>query len=89
MRGIWSRPIAKGEVEEDLAGGSAAGVGRCLLLEVSAPEGACSWGGGCLLRGVVCVWTSPHDGYCCGWYASYWNAFLLVLILKEKTFGVE
>ena len=19
----------------------------------------------------------PADGYCCGWYASYWNAFLL------------
>ena len=19
----------------------------------------------------------PPDGYCCGWYASYWNAFLL------------
>ena len=21
--------------------------------------------------------TPPADGYCCGWYASYWNAFLL------------
>ena len=20
----------------------------------------------------------PADGYCCGWYASYWNAFLFV-----------
>ena len=20
---------------------------------------------------------NPRDGYCCGWYASYWNAFLL------------
>ena len=20
----------------------------------------------------------PADGYCCGWYTSYWNAFLLV-----------
>ena len=20
--------------------------------------------------------TTPADGYCCGWYASYWNAFL-------------
>ena len=19
---------------------------------------------------------TPRDGYCCGWYASYWNAFL-------------
>ena len=24
----------------------------------------------------------PQDGYCCGWYASYWNAFLF--ILKSK-----
>ena len=22
----------------------------------------------------------PADGYCCGWYASYWNAFLLYII---------
>ena len=21
----------------------------------------------------------PADGYCCGWHASYWNAFLLAL----------
>ena len=21
---------------------------------------------------------SPADGYCCGWFASYWNAFLLL-----------
>ena len=21
-------------------------------------------------------YTSPRGGYCCGWYASYWNAFL-------------
>ena len=35
-------------------------------------------------------WTSPPppvDGYCCGWYASYWNAFLcLNLFTKAKTF---
>ena len=23
----------------------------------------------------------PADGYCCGWYASYWNAFLFYLDL--------
>ena len=22
--------------------------------------------------------TPPADGYCCGWYASYWNAFLFI-----------
>ena len=41
LKGIWSRPTPKGEVEGDL---------------VQAPL--------------------PPDGYCCGRYASYWNAFL-------------
>ena len=26
--------------------------------------------------------TPPADGYCCGWYTSYWNAFLLPLTLS-------
>ena len=57
---------------------------------VPAPRGACSGGclvpegvsalGGCLLLGGVCsrgvcLMETPH-GYCCGRYASYWNAFL-------------
>ena len=25
----------------------------------------------------------PADGYCCGWYASYWNAFLLIKYLLQ------
>ena len=37
----------------------------------------CSWG-------VVCSWggclVTPPDVYCCGRYASYWNAFLFVII---------
>ena len=38
--------------------------------------------GGCLVPGgpppgVCLVETPPHDGYCCGRYASSWNAFLL------------
>ena len=38
--------------------------------------GVCLLPGGCLLRGRV--WRPPPkaDGYCCGRYASYWNAFL-------------
>ena len=36
--------------------------------------GASSWRG-CLLGGGELVET-PRDGYCCGRYASYWNAFL-------------
>ena len=49
--------------------------GRCLLL-----GGA--WSGRCLLLGGVCsggcLVETPRDGYCCGRYASYWNAFLFV-----------
>ena len=25
----------------------------------------------------------PPDGYCCRWYASYWNAFLFTIISKN------
>ena len=37
--------------------------------------------GGCLVPGEVhgpggCLVETPPDGYCCGRYASYWNAFL-------------
>ena len=51
----------------------------CLLWGVAAPGGglvgggACS--GGCLVRGVP--GGDPPDGYCCGRYPSFWNAFLL------------
>ena len=37
------------------------------------PGGAYSGGGVCAL------WRPPPDGYCCGRYASYWNAFLLLI----------
>ena len=49
--------------------------------------------GGCLVpgrgvwsRGVPdpgggAWWRSPRDGYCCGRYASYWNAFLFTIIV--------
>ena len=70
LRGIWSRPTAKGEVEGDLVWGVPACGGVPAL-------------GGCLARGPVLgdacsVGGVPGgDGYCCRWYASYWNAFLL------------
>ena len=36
--------------------------------------------GGCLVPGGLlsgrCLVETPPDGYCCGRYASYWNAFL-------------
>ena len=50
-------------------GGSAPG--GCLVLGGSTP-GVCAWSRG----GVVPGGDTPH-GYCCGRYASYWNAFLL------------
>ena len=66
MRGIWSKPTAKGEVEGDLVQAHSQG-------EV---EGDLT--GGCLLRGVLLwgVLRPPCDGYCCRWYTFYWNAFL-------------
>ena len=61
------------------------------------PEGA--WSGGAWSRGVpgpggpspggMGAWSwgglveTPRDGCCCGRYASYWNAFLLSLILRS------
>ena len=42
------------------------------------------WGclvpGGCLVRGGG----DPRGGYCCGRYASYWNAFLFIVKLKSN-----
>ena len=62
----------------------------CLLLGGAwSQSGVCSLGGpgpggrGCLVLGGVgipaCTEANPprRDGYCCGRYASYWNAFLL------------
>ena len=82
-----SRPTPKGEVEGDLVqahsqGGKLRGIwfrphprgklrGICL-------GGACSRG--CLVLGEFLVETPLPDGYCCGRYASYWNAFLLKLL---------
>ena len=43
--------------------------GACSRGGVPVPGGgACSWGG--------CLVETPPDGYCCGRFASYWNAFL-------------
>ena len=51
-----------------------------LLPGVPGPGGAWSRGvpgpGGAWSRGVPGGDPPPPDGYCCGWYASYWNAFL-------------
>ena len=72
------------------------GRGVCLVLWgggglLPHPRGVCVWSRG------VCAWswggvgipacteaaTLPgRDGYCCGRYASYWNAFLFDLLYK-------
>ena len=53
-------------------------------------RGVCMTGGVCsrghVWHGGVCVVGSMHgrrDGHCSGWYASYWNAFLLKEIFKN------
>ena len=49
-------------------------MGPGIPLEQTPPSGAGTPGAG-IPPGAG---TSPPgaDGYCCGWYASYWNAFL-------------
>ena len=44
---------------------------------VSGPGGAWSWGGA-WFQGVPGPGGVGRDGYCCGRYASYWNAFLFI-----------
>ena len=66
------------------------GRGVCSWGGVPAPGGVCCQrgvfvsgvGSGGLLLGGVCLVETPH-GYCCGRYASYWNAFLLFLYSQE------
>ena len=57
--------------------------GGCLLREGACLGGSGHGGvpapGGCLLWEGGLVETPPDD-YCCGRYASFWNAFLLTLI---------
>ena len=60
--------------------GGASSWGGCFLWRCASSWGVCFlWRllppGGCFLLGG-CLVETPWDGYCCGWYASYWNAFL-------------
>ena len=61
----------------------AGGIPACLVGGASAPGGVCLLQGGACSRGCACsrggVWRAPPpkaDGYCCGGYPFYWNAFL-------------
>ena len=86
-----SRPTLKGEVEGSGQGGSPGPHPRGKSPGgISTPGGVSpgphlggllcgQWGvysRGSLLSGV---WRPPCDSYCCGRYASYWNAFLYKL----------
>ena len=53
--------------------------GGCLLLGGAWSGGVCSREAVCLFLGGGCLVETPLDGYCCGRYASYWNAFLFDL----------
>ena len=55
--------------------------GGCLVLEGAGPEGGVCSQGGAWSWGVCSGSVpggDPPDGHCCGRYASYWNAFLLL-----------
>ena len=81
--GAWSRgslvPGGSGPRGVPGSGGCLVPEGGCLILGGLVLGGGGAWSQGCLVE-------SPPDGYCCGQYASYWNAFLSVesLTLHEK-----
>ena len=59
-----------------LSGGKGPGPGGVPGPGVPAPRG-------CLVPGGCLVETPPRrDGYCCGRYASYWNAFLFLFLIS-------
>ena len=78
--GAWSQGVWSGGVScsrgSDPGGGGACSRGG-LVRGVPGPGGR-----GCLVPGGV---VSPsRDGYCCGRYASSWNAFLLVKYIRWR-----
>ena len=84
-----SRPTPSGEVEGDLGGGSPGPHprGKFRVSQVHTQGGLQAHTWGCLQDhtcGVsipACTEAdTPPDGYCCGRYASYWNAFLLAFV---------
>ena len=92
--GSWPSP--KEEVEGDLVQVHSQGVNWGGSGPGPQPRGKLRdiWSGGCLVQGGACsrgclLWgvpggdPPPPNGYCCGWYASYWNAFLFMNSLKK------
>ena len=81
MGGAWSRGVPDPRAMPGPKGG--------LVQGGLIPRGAWSWGRGPGPKGrvpgpggsgpgkglVLKGGDPPRDSYCCGWYASYWNAF--------------
>ena len=44
--------------------------------------------GVCMVLGGAWWRLPPPDAYCCGRYASYWNAFLFLIIMKDERLNV-
>ena len=51
------------------------------------PRGGLVPGGAAWSRGGLLE--TPRDGYCCGRYASYWNAFLLSKCLESNSVNIH
>ena len=73
-----------------LTGGCLPGLGGCLARGVGV------WPGGYLTQGGVCpggvyhvtypiMQSTPPPWSLCGWYASYWNAFLFFLQVRLRS----
>ena len=72
---IFSEASVKNSVHRGVGGGVWSG--GCLLGGgVGLVWGVWSWG--CVPGPGGGGWWRPPDGYCCGRYASYWNAFLFI-----------
>ena len=83
--GAWSREGCLVWGEEYLVPGGLL-PGGCLVPGVCSGERSVPGG---LLPGVA-WWrppSSPWDDYCCGQYASYWNAFLLFITINDHSIG--
>ena len=62
-------------------GVSTLGGGSVCSRGVSAPQEVCfQWG---------CLVETPRDDYCCGRYASYWNAFLFCKYFTENRMSLD
>ena len=67
--------------------GGVHGGGACVVVGGHASQGVCMvrghvWQGACMVGGVHGIWSMS------GWYASYWNAFLLSFLSHDNDNGM-